>query len=141
MYKHKVTVRVRYAETDQMGFVYHGNYAAWFEVGRVEALRALGTTYSDLERDGVMLPVTKYEAEYLVPVRYDEVVTIETRIEELPSARLKFSYSCQVDGKEVTRAKTTLFFMDKASGKPIRCPEEISNALLPYFSPRDHEVV
>lgn len=138
MFKHQVSVRVRYAETDQMGYVYYGNYATWFEVGRVEALRALGIAYRDLEEQGVMLPVASYSIDFLAPVRYDEVVTIETTIEELPNSRIHFTYLCKVAEQVVTRAKTTLFFMNRATGKPTRCPEAISIALLPFFPPRDH---
>ncbi len=138
MFKHHVTIRVRYAETDQMGYVYHGNYATWFEVGRVETLRALGTAYRDLEAEGVMLPVVHYSTEFLAPIRYDEEVEIETCIEEMPTARIRFSYSCRVGGQVVTRANTTLFFMNRDTGKPTRCPEIISNALRPFFDRHAH---
>jgi acyl-CoA thioester hydrolase len=129
IYKTQTSIRVRYAETDQMGYAYYGSYAAWFEVARVEALRLLGVSYRDLEEAGVMLPVAAYAVNYLLPVRYDDEVRIETIINELPTARIKFAYTCYVGGVEVTRAETTLFFMDAKTRRPIRCPQALSTAL------------
>lgn len=134
MYQTVVKLRVRYAETDQMGYAYYGNYAAWFEVARVEALRELGVSYRDLEAANVMLPVSEFSVNYLLPVRYDDELKIETVIAELPSARIHFAYSCRVGGHIVTRAETTLFFMNALTRRPIRCPEQLSTALLRHFS-------
>jgi acyl-CoA thioester hydrolase len=133
MYTHRSLIRVRYAETDQMGFAYYGSYAAWFEVARVEALRDLGVTYNELEQSGIWMPVSLFEVRYLKPVRYDDEVLIETTIAEQPKASIVFSYRCFVNGKEVTEAKTRLFFMAAESGRLIRCPDLLSNALSPYF--------
>ncbi|MBP6403824.1 MAG: acyl-CoA thioesterase, partial [Bacteroidia bacterium] len=86
MYTSEIQVRVRYAETDQMGYVYYGNYAAYFEVARVEALRSLGFSYKKLEEDGLMLPVLDFSVKYFKPAYYDDVLTIKTTIRELPQA-------------------------------------------------------
>ena len=92
MFIHKTKIRVRYAETDQMGYAYYGNYATYFEVARVEALRSLNFSYKQLEKDGVMLPVLEFGIKYFKPGFYDDELTIKTMISELPSARIKFDY-------------------------------------------------
>jgi acyl-CoA thioester hydrolase len=134
MYTTRNTLRVRYAETDQMGFAYYGSYMAWLEVGRVEALRELGIVYRDLELEGVLLPVSEVCIRYLRPVRYDDEITIETTIVEEPAARIKFAYSIIVDNTVVSEAETTLFFMQYATLRPMRCPQSITDALAPYFN-------
>lgn len=133
MYTSEHSVRVRYAETDQMGIAYYGSYAAWLEVARVETLRHLGITYRDLEAQGVMLPVSELNIRYIKPVRYDDELSIRTTITELPGVRIHFDYVCVVGEEEVTRASTTLFFMDATTRRPRRCPDALSNALRPYF--------
>jgi acyl-CoA thioester hydrolase len=133
MYTAEHTVRVRYAETDQMGIAYYGSYAAWLEVARVETLRSLGLTYRTLEEQGVMLPVADLQISYLKPVRYDDELRIVTTIGEMPSVRIRFEYRCFVGDEEVTRASTTLFFMDAATRRPRRCPESLSSALRRFF--------
>lgn len=132
MYTTRISLRVRYAETDQMGFAYYGSYMAWLEVGRVEALRELGIVYRDLELEDILLPVSEVNIRYLRPVRYDDEITIETTITEAPSARIKFAYSIIVDNTVVSEAETTLFFMDRTSFRPMRCPQSILDALAPY---------
>src|SRR5690554_5471875 len=92
MIQFETKTRVRYAETDQMGYVYYGNYAAFCEVGRVELLRHLGMSYRSLEQNGIMMPVTELRVNYLRPILYDEEITIRTSIEELPGARIRFVY-------------------------------------------------
>lgn len=133
MYTSEFTLRVRYAETDQMGVAYYGSYATWLEVARVEALRSLGLSYRDLEAQGIMLPVAELHITYLKPVRYDDLLRIQTRIPEAPGARILFEYACYVDDEEVTRASSTLFFMDAETRRPRRCPQELSTALRRYF--------
>lgn len=116
-----------------MGFAYYGSYMAWLEVGRVEALRELGIVYRDLEIEGILLPVSDMSIRYMRPVRYDDEITIETSILELPSARIRFTYTISVDNTVVSEAETTLFFMDKESLRPMRCPQVITEAFAPYF--------
>ena len=84
MFKTETTIRVRYAETDQMGLVYHGNYFTWFEVGRVEAFRQLGVAYADIEKEGIIMPIVDVHCRYLKPARYDDLLTIKTELRELP---------------------------------------------------------
>lgn len=129
MYTYEWNLRVRYSETDQMGFAYYGAYAAWFEVGRVETLRSLGVVYKELEDQNILLPVSEYSIRYLQPLRYDDFFSLRTRIEELSGARIKFSYEIHCEGSKRCEAETTLFFLSGVSGKPMRCPQSIRTAL------------
>lgn len=134
MYSSETKVRVRYAETDQMGYVYYGNYAIYFEVARVEALRQLGISYKNLEEEGIMLPVINYSAEFLKPAFYDEELTIKTFIKELPMARIKFYYEVQnVKIETVCKAQTTLVFINKKNNRPCAAPKELIDILKKYF--------
>ncbi len=128
--QHHTFIRVRYSETDQMGFVYYGNYAAYFEVARVEALRSLGISYKSLEEGGVLMPVKNFEIDYLKPAKYDEMIEIVTTIKETPKSGILFEYESLNEKKEViNRAKTTLVFLDAARMRPIRVPQLIIEAL------------
>jgi acyl-CoA thioester hydrolase len=123
-FKHKIKLRVRYGETDQMGYCYYGNYAQYFEVGRVETLREIGMSYKNLEEMGIMLPVSKYSVRYKSPAKYDDELTIETTITEIQSARIEFSYTVHnASGSLVANAETTLVFVSKDTMKPIKAPE------------------
>ena len=134
MFQHEITIRVRYSETDQMGFVYYGNYAAYFEVARVECLRALGVRYKSLEEQGIWLPVINYNIEYKKPAEYDDELTIQTSITELPGARISFSYHClNQEGAQIATAGTDLVFLNAESKRPMRCPEEILDKLKSYY--------
>jgi acyl-CoA thioester hydrolase len=113
-----------------MGFVYYGNYAAYFEVARVEALRSLGISYKSLEEGGVLMPVKNFEIDYLKPAKYDEMIEIVTTIKETPKSGILFEYESLNEKKEViNRAKTTLVFLDAARMRPIRVPQLIIEAL------------
>lgn len=134
MFTHQTTIRVRYAETDKMGFVYYGQYATYLEVGRVEALRSLGIRYSSLEESGILMPVTDYHIRYKKPARYDETILIETRIEKLPSTRINFHYSMHNENNELlSYAETELVFIRYSDNKPVRVPSMIIEALINYF--------
>ena len=116
-------VRVRYAETDRMGYCYYGNFAAYFEVARVEALRELGVTYKQLEDDGIILPVLDYQIRYFLPAYYDEVLRIETNIEEVKGARIFFSYKTfNEKNEQLNQSTSTLVFVDFNSKKPMNPP-------------------
>ena len=120
-------IRVRYAETDQMGFAYYGNYMAWFEVGRCEWLRSLGWSYRDLEvRDGIMLPVIEAHCEYLQPARYDDELLIRARGELASAVRIRFSYEVvrAADGATLAEGRTVHAATD-LSGRPKRLPPHI----------------
>lgn len=123
-------MRVRYAETDRMGYCYYGNFAAYFEVARVEALRSLGFTYKQLEDEGVILPVLEYQIKYFKPAFYDEELRIETRIEEVKGARIYFSYTTFNEANEpINKATTTLVFVDYSTKRPMNPPADVVNAL------------
>ncbi len=118
-----------------MGYVYYGNYAEYFEVGRVEALRTLGFAYRKLEEEGVMLPVRTLNISYHAPARYDDLITIRTSITEMPTARIKFTYQVYNEaGALLTDAETTLVFVDKISMRPRKAPEAFLIAMKNYFS-------
>lgn len=120
----ETAIRVRYGETDQMGYCYYGNYAQYFEVGRVEALREIGMTYKRLEEQGVMLPVLNYEVSFKLPAKYDDVLQIKTHIKELRGSRLIFDYIVTNESNQlIAEASTTLVFVSKKSMKPIAPPE------------------
>lgn len=123
-------VRVRYAETDRMGYCYYGNFAAYFEVARVEALRELGITYKQLEDEGVILPVLDYQVRYFKPAYYDEMLTIKTVIEQVKGARIYFTYSTfNEGGEELNKASTTLVFVDSKTKRPMSPPEYLEKEL------------
>lgn len=131
---HEVQVRVRYAETDRMGYVYYGNYATYFEVARVETLRYIGTSYKELEDSGIMLPVLEYKTKYLKPAKYDDLLTIRTFIRQKPSIRITFDY--EVYNQEnvlLNTAETTLVFVNAQTGKPCQAPSEVLNRMESYF--------
>lgn len=134
MYSSETKIRVRYAETDQMGYVYYGNYAVYFEVARVEALRQLGISYKKLEEEGIMLPVVNYSVNFLKPAFYDEELTIRTFIKELPMARIKFYYVVKNEKMEnVCTAETTLVFINKKNNRPCAAPAELLDILKKFF--------
>ena len=134
MYIASTQMRVRYAETDQMAYVYYGNYAMYYEVGRVEALRQLGFEYAKLEEQGVMMPVLDLQCKFISPARYDELLTVTVTIPEIPTARMLFEYSITNEsGKVVNKGSTTLVFIDMETNRPCRAPEELLQTLKPHF--------
>ncbi len=135
MFSHITQVRVRYGETDRMGYVYYGVYAQYFEVGRVEALRSLGLSYKRMEDDGIMLPVHDLHVKYHKPAFYDDQLTITTRIIAIPSVRIVFNYEVRNEQDElITEASTTLVFIDKSTGRPCRAPQALIDLFTPYFA-------
>ncbi len=124
-FQHAVNLRVRYGETDQMGYCYYGNYASYFEVGRVEAMRSLGMSYRKLEEDGVMLPVSHFEIDYFKPALYDDELTVVTTITGVKGPRLYFEYLIfNADQVKLCFGKTTLVFVSKENMRPIAAPEQ-----------------
>lgn len=131
-------LRVRYGETDQMGYCYYGNYAQYFEVGRVEAMRAVGMSYRKLEESGIMLPVSEFHVNYLLPAKYDDELTVITNITSVKGARIVFTYEIQnEDGKTISKASTTLVFVSKTTMKPISAPQDFIDLLTNYEIPHD----
>jgi acyl-CoA thioester hydrolase len=124
------TIRVRYAETDQVGVAHHAEYFAWFEVGRTDLLRECGMTYRDLEADGLRLPVIEATARYLKPALYDDVLHVRTEITVVGRARVAFSYEVRRDGTEGPLATgTTEHASVDASGRPCRLPDTLRRGL------------
>lgn len=135
MYRSETNIRVRYAETDQMGYVYYGCYATYYEVARVESLRQLGMTYKEIEDAGVMMPVLENHSRYLAPARYDELLRIVTYIREKPGIKVKFEYEIYNESdKLIHQGETLLVFVDKASGRPCRPPEAMQRLFEPFFT-------
>ena len=135
MFQAETHIRVRYAETDQMGYVYYGNYAMYFEVARVEAMRSVGFSYKEMEGNGVMMPVLESHFRFLKPGRYDELLTIQTTIPELPGVRIRFEYQVFNELNEViTEVWTILTFLKKDSHQPTRPPANLLALLKPFFS-------
>ena len=127
-------IRVRYGETDQMGYVYYGNYAQYYEVGRVETIRKLGFSYREIEERGIHLPVLEYHINYKKPALYDEELTLITTVKELPSVRLTFHYECYNEKKELLNTgHVTLVFVDKEKGKPTIPPDWFMDEAEKYF--------
>lgn len=134
MYQSETTVRVRYGETDQMGYVYYGFYAMYYEVARVESLRQLGLTYKEIEAMGVIMPVLENRSKYLAPGRYDELLRIVTTIREKPTVRINFEYEIFNEANQlIHQGETRLAFVDKASNRPCRPPEAMAHVLEPFF--------
>ena len=135
MYSHDVQIRVRYADTDQMGYVYYGNYAAYYEVARVESFRHLGFAYKKLEEAGVMMPVLEMNSKYILPAMYDDLLTVRVSIPELPKVRIKYLYEVRnEEGSLLNQGETTLAFINMESGRPVRMPEVMAELLKPYFN-------
>jgi acyl-CoA thioester hydrolase len=118
-------VRVRYAETDQMGVVYHANYVVWMEVGRVEAMRAAGLNYAAMEQEGVRVAVVGVEVEYRAPARYDDVVNVRARVVEVLSRKMRIEYEMTraSDGTLLATGATRHLFVNTEM-RPVRCPEK-----------------
>ena len=123
-------IRVRYGETDQMGVVYHGNYAQYCEVGRLEWLRALNISYKKMEEDGVMLPVVSLSIKYKKSACYDDVINVRTQLVKLPTASIEFEYEITNEaGQILAIANTILAFINKSSNRPMRCPQFVLDKL------------
>jgi acyl-CoA thioester hydrolase len=130
MKSHTTHVKVRYAETDQMGVVHHGNYAQYLEIARIDWLTALGISYKLMEANGIMLPVFEIYFKFLKPATFDENLKIETRLKEKPGVKIAFEYSIFNEKEEViTTASTVLVFMDAKTKRPVKCPENILRKL------------
>jgi acyl-CoA thioester hydrolase len=123
-------IRVRYSETDQMGYCYYGNYAQFLEIGRVEALRNSGFRYKDMEQQGILLPVLDFQIKYIFPAKYDDLLTIETTIVAIKGTRIIFDYEIINEmGVKIATASTTLVFVSKESMRPMKAPENIVKAI------------
>lgn len=137
MYVSETQVRVRYAETDQMNVVYHGNYAQYFEVGRVEAIRQLGLSYKDLEISGIIMPVIEWTAKFLRPAHYDDLLTVRTTLKEMPvDHRINFIQEVYNEkGKLLTSGLVRLYFLRAKTMEKTNMPPEMAEQLRPWFPP------
>lgn len=134
MFSHTINIRVRYSETDRMGYAYYGNYATYFEVARVEALRKLGVNYKELEDEGTLLPVSEFNIKYKKPAYYDDELAITVFIHEMPMARIRFTYETKNEaGVIINTGETVLVFVDKLTGKPKPAPQRILNTLKQFI--------
>ncbi len=135
MYTAETQVRIRYSETDRMGYTYYGNYAQYYEIGRTDLMRQFGLTYKHLEDSGIILPVASLNIKYIKPCFYDDLLTIKTSIKELPGVRIKFEYEIFNEQKElVNTGDTTLVFVDDALRRPRKPPEEFIIEISKYFN-------
>jgi acyl-CoA thioester hydrolase len=125
---HSTDIRVRYAETDRMGVVYNGEYFTYFEIGRVELLRAAGTSYREVEEEGVKLVVAEASCRYLKPARFDDLITVKTTLKEVGRTKVSFSYKISRDGELLAKGNTVHAVVDD-KGKPIRIKGKLAEAL------------
>lgn len=134
MYDHEIKIRVRYGETDQMGYVYYGNYAMYYEVARVESLRNLGFAYKDLETDGIMLPVLENHSYFIAAAKYDDLLTIKIIVPEKPGVKIGFRYEITNENDIlINKGSTILAFVNMKTGKPCRPPELMQKLFNPFF--------
>jgi len=130
MKENKVEVRVRYGETDQMGVVYHGSYVPYFEIGRVEWLRNKGVSYKDMEQNGIALPIVSMHLNYKKPAKYDDLLTIHTKLKSYSGVKIEFDCEIRNENEELlTTAYFILVFVDVNSGKPISPPQYILDVI------------
>jgi acyl-CoA thioester hydrolase len=135
MFTSKTQIRIHYALTDQMGVVYHGHYAQFYEIGRTEALRSLGLTYKEIEATGVIMMVTEIHSKFLRPALYDDLITVVTIVKELPLNH-KILFHCEIlneKDKLLNVGDVTLFFMDAKTMKRAAMPGKIREKLIEYF--------
>lgn len=134
MVQGETKVRVRYGETDKMGYCYYGVYAQYFEIGRTDLMRNLNLSYKDIENQGIMLPVLSLNTKYIKPAYYDDELTIKTRIEKMPGLRIEFKYEVYNQKSELLCiGDTTLVFINSETRKPMSPPLEIKKKLKKYF--------
>jgi len=125
-----IQFRVRYGETDQMSFVYHGNYAQYFEMGRIEWLRKFGISYKNMEESGIMLPVISLNTNYIKPAKYDDLLTLKTTLANKPLVKIKFEFEIYNENNELlTTASATLAFINSVTKRPTRAPEYLLKKL------------
>lgn len=134
MFEHTTKLRVRYGETDQMGFMYYGNYAEFYEVGRVEMLRSLGMTYSGMEASGIMMPVLELNCKYLKPALYDEEISIKVTMAKMPGVKIHFKYELYNQNDELINiGETLLAFVNMKTNRPCLPSQEFIDKLKPFF--------
>jgi acyl-CoA thioester hydrolase len=128
-------IRVRYGETDKMGYVYYGNYPLYYEVGRTEMIRKMGWSYRKMEEEGIMLPVLSLNSKYIKPAFYDDVLTVKTTMKKIPEVRIHFEYEVfNEKGETINVGDTTLVFVNAKTMKPMEAPPDFLEDLKKYFA-------
>ena len=133
MYSNEISLRVRYAETDQMGYVYYGNYAQYYEVGRVELLRSIGVSYKSLEEMGYELPVVNFSINYLKPAYYDDNLILKTSLIEIPTSKIVLHFECFKKKELLNKGEVTLVFVNSKTKKPCKPPKIIIDTLSKFL--------
>jgi acyl-CoA thioester hydrolase len=135
MFTSSTEIRVRYAETDQMGVVYHGNYFAYFETARAESIREMGLTYADIERLGVIMPVIEVNCRYLRAAKYDDLITVKVILKHLPlDHKIEFHHEVYNEtGELLATARVILYFMEAKTMKKSTMPGALLEKLKPFF--------
>jgi len=132
-------IRVRYSDTDQMGYVYYGRYANFYEIARVELFRKLGFTYNQLEEEGIGMPVIQMKTKFIIPAKYDEIIKINIQIKEIPSVKILFHYRLYNNKKNLINTATTLLtFIDLQTKKAVRTPKKLLEIINNNFSEKEN---
>ncbi|MEJ7780620.1 MAG: thioesterase family protein [Daejeonella sp.] len=135
MFSHSTKIRVRYADTDQMGYMYYGNYAEFYEVGRVEMLRSLGMTYKSMEGSGIIMPVTELKCKFIKPALYDEEITVKVVLDTMPALRINFKYELFNEKEElINLGETTLVFIDQKRNRACMPSEDFLSRIKVHFN-------
>lgn len=121
----EIEILVRYSETDQMSFVYHGNYVKYFEIGRITWLKKLGISYKKMEEEGILLPVIELSINFKKPALFDDKLILKTKLKRIPSYMIEFDFEIKRDDKLITLGYTKLVFLNSTTNKPMRCPNNI----------------
>ena len=135
MYSHKTKIRIRYADTDKMEFVYNGKYLEYFEVGRTELLRAAGLPYTEVEKEGYQLPLIEAGVKFKIPAKYDDMIEVEATVKELYTPKVNIEYKITKEGSDeiMTEGFTTHMFIKVDTKKATRPPKIYLDALKPFF--------
>ena len=128
-----IEIKVRYCETDQMGLVHHGSYINYFEEARIAWISNLGFSYSEMEKSGIILPVSKLNVSYLRPAYFDDDLLVSVQIAELPTSRLIFNYTINKEEEVIVTGTTVLAFLNKETKKPVKCPDYMLEKVTPLF--------
>ena len=128
-----IGIKVRYCETDQMGLVHHGSYINYFEEARIAWISNLGFSYNEMEKSGIILPVSKLNVSYLRPAYFDDDLLLSVEIAELPTSRLIFDYTIKKEEEVIVTGTTVLAFLNKETKKPVKCPDYMLAKVTPLF--------
>lgn len=134
MIENNTSFKIRYAETDQMGYAHHGNYAQYFEIGRLELLHELGISYKKMEEEGLILPVYSINTRFIQPAKFDDTVRLRTILKEIPTARITFEYEIyNAENKKISTGETVLVFVDTQKNRPIKIPQNLLSKIMDKF--------